>query len=108
MTAHTYEQLRDMKVQQLRDIAKDLGSPELEGYSTMHKEQLLPLLCKVLHIPTHHIAAGQAKAKMKADIRQLRQKRDEAQSAGRRDELAGLRRQIHVLKHKLRVMAKNA
>ena len=102
---HTFKQLRDMKVTKLREIAQGLQSPELEGYSTMHKDHLLPILCKLLNVPTHHIARGEAKAKVKAVIRKLAARRDEALKARDYAKLALARRQIHGLKHKLRNMA---
>jgi hypothetical protein len=104
---YTFKQLRDMKVTQLQEIAKGLQSPELEGYSTMHKDHLLPKLCKVLNVPTHHIAHGEAKTKLKAVIRKLEAKRDEKQKAGDHAQAATARHQIHVLKHKLRNMAES-
>jgi protein-arginine kinase activator protein McsA len=105
---YTFKQLRDMKVTGLQEIAKNLQSPELEGYSTMHKDHLLPLLCKVLNIPTHHIAHGAAKTKVKTIIRKVEAKRDEALKAKDYKKAAAARRQIHVLKHKLRNMAEAA
>jgi hypothetical protein len=94
---YTYKQLRDMKVTQLQEIAKGLQNPELEGYSTMHKDHLLPLLCKVLSVPTHHIAHGEKKTQIKATIRKLEARRDEVLKAGDSAKLATVRRQIHVL-----------
>ena len=105
---YTYKQLRDMKVTALQELAKGLQKPELEGYSTMHKDHLLPILCKVLNIPTHHIAHGAAKTKIKATIRKLEVRRDEAVKAKDYKKLAVTRRQIHGLKHKLRNMAEAA
>jgi len=105
---YTFKQLRDMKVTQLREIALKIQSPDLEGHSTMHKDHLLPILCKVLNIPTHHIAHGAEKTRLKGLIRKLEAKRDEAVKASDYKRLAVLRRQIHVLKHKLRNMAEAA
>ncbi len=102
---YTFQKLRDMKVTQLRDIAMKLQNPELEGHSTMHKDHLLPLLCKVLNIPMHHIAHGQAKAKIKTMIKKLEARRDEKLKAKDYAKAAIARRQIHGLKHKLRNMA---
>ena len=102
---YTYKQLRDMKVTKLREIAQGIQSPELEGYSTMHKDHLLPALCKLLNVPTHHIAHGEAKAKVKAVIHKMEARRDEALKAKNYKGAAVARRQIHVLKHKLRNMA---
>ena len=102
---YTFQKLRDMKVTGLREIAMKLQNAELEGHSTMHKDHLLPLLCKVLNIPTHHIAHGAAKAKVKAVIKKLEAKRDEKLKAKNYAQASVARRQIHALKHKLRNMA---
>jgi len=105
---YTFKQLRDMKVTQLREIAQGLQNSELEGYSTMHKDHLLPILCKLLNIPTHHIAHGEAKAKMKAAIRKMEARRDEALKAKNYKAVSAARRLIHGLKHKLRNMAEQS
>jgi ABC-type Fe3+-citrate transport system substrate-binding protein len=105
MASYTYEQLRHMTVSQLRQIAHDLENKALDGYTTMHKEQLLPVLCNVLGIQTHHLAAGIEKSRLKGLIRKLKAKRDAATASGDRAQLARARRQIHVLKHRLRRMA---
>ena len=105
---YTFHKLRDMKVTQLREIALKLQNPELEGHSTMHKDHLLPILCKVLNISTHHIAHGEAKAKVKAAIKKLEAKRDEKLKARDYAQAGVARRQIHALKHKLRNMAEAA
>jgi hypothetical protein len=109
MAEYTYEQLHGMTVVQLRELVPSLPNQEaLEGYSSMHKEHLLPLMCKVLGIHVHAAAAGTEKSQMKAKIHQLRAKRDEATAAGKGDQLPAIRQQIHVLKRKLRRMADEA
>ena len=106
MAEYTYEQLRDMTVAQLRELVPSLPNQEaLEGYSTMHKDHLLPLMCKVLGIHIHHPAEGSEKSKMKAMIRRLKAKRDELTAADKADQLPAVRQQIHVLKRKLRRLA---
>ena len=108
MAEHKYAELKNMTVAKLREIAQGLQNPELEGYSTMHKDHLLPILCRVLNIPTHHIAHGAEKTRLKGVIRKVEAKRDEALKAHDYARLAVVRRQIHVLKHKLRNMAEAA
>jgi hypothetical protein len=109
MESYTYEQLKHMTVADLRNIAQGLQKDELEGYSTMHKDHLLPLLCKVLNIHIHHAAAGSEKTQMKATIRQLQAERDslfgKADAAKR---LAVIRGRIHSMKRRLRRMADEA
>jgi ribosomal protein L29 len=112
MADYTYEQLKEMNVTQLRDVAKEVKHEAVEGYTTMHKEQLLPALCKALNIHVDHAAHGAQKAAIKATLHKLKAKRDAVTGTGKPKELATIRRQIHVLKHKLRRMvetgAKNA
>jgi len=105
MASYTYEQLKDMTVGQLREIALGLQHPALEGHSTMHKEHLLPALCKAMDIHIHHVAVGATKSKIKATIRKLKAGRDATLAAGDRAKLAGIRQQLHALKRRLHRMA---
>ena len=104
MADYTYEQLKEMKVAQLREVAKDVKHEAVDGYSTMHKEQLLPALCKALSIHVDHAAHGAQKSAIKATLRKLKARRDAATAAKKHAELATVRHQIHNLKHKLRRM----
>ena len=102
---YTYEDLHGRTVAQLRDIAENLGDhPALHGFSTMHKEELLPVICQVLGIEAHvhHEVVGVDKKKIKAEIAQLKEERDAALAAG--DQLAYKRalRGIHRRKGNLR------
>jgi len=102
--AYTFEQLSDMTVAQLRDIAKGIEHDAVKGFSTMHKEKLLPALCVALGIEAHkhHTAVGVNKSQIKSQIRLMKKKRDEAiagkDSATYREAI----REIHALKNKLR------
>jgi protein-arginine kinase activator protein McsA len=102
--AYTYEELHKKTVHELREIAQGIEDERLHGVLTMHKEQLLPLLCKVLGIEAHvhHQAVGINKAQMKIQIRSL--KKDRATALEQKDyaKLAEIRKQIHDLKGKLR------
>jgi hypothetical protein len=104
MAEYTYEQLRNMTVAQLRQIADGIKHEALEGHSTMHKDYLLPALCKAMSIQIHHVAVGAHKTQVKALVRRLKADRDAALAAGDRAKLANVRRQIHTLKHRLRHM----
>ena len=108
MAEYTYEQLKNMTVADLRKIADGIKHDALEGHSTMHKDHLLPALCKALNIQVHHVAVGAHKTQIKALIRRLKTQRDEATKAKDYAKLADLRQQIHTLKHRLRRMAVNA
>ena len=105
MAEYTYEQLKGMTVAELRDIAKGIHDPSLEGYSTWHKEHLLPELCKVLHIPTHHVAAGQEKLRLKTAIRAAKVHRDEPSAKDNLSRQAFARQIIHAAKRRLRKLA---
>jgi len=108
MAEYTYEQLKGMTVAQLREIAQGITHDALEGFSVWHKDHLLPVLCKVLSIPTHHIAAGEEKARIKAAIKKLKTRRAECAKAGDEAQMAAVRHQLHLLKHRLRNMAEQA
>lgn len=101
---HTYEELHAMTVAQLREVAKDMDNEELRGYSSMHKEDLLKVLCQALGIEAHvtHQVVGLDKKKVKGEIRQLKQHRQAAIDSGDHKELKRIRRQIHRLKRQIR------
>ena len=50
---HTFDELRKKTVVQLREIAKDIDHDAVHGYTTMHKEELLPALCTALGVEAH-------------------------------------------------------
>jgi len=103
--AYTYHQLKVKTIAELRDIAKTVESHEaVKGYSQMNKEHLLPALCKALGIATHehHEAVGIDKPALKAKIRALKAKRDEALAAHDHDLLKNVRRQIHRINRDIR------
>jgi rubrerythrin len=101
---HTYEELHSMTVAELRDVAKEMEDEAIRGYSSMHKEDLLKVLCETLGIEAHvhHEVVGLDKTKVKAEIRELKQQRQVALDAGDHQELKKIRRQIHRLKRKIR------
>jgi hypothetical protein len=105
MADYTYEQLKEMTVADLRQIAEGVKNAELEGCSTMHKDHLLPILCKALGIHIHHAAKGTEKSRIKGLIHKLRAQRDEAIAQGQHAKLPTIRHLIHMYKHQLRRMA---
>jgi len=106
MADYTYDQLKDMKIDQLREIAAGVQHEAIQGYTVMHKEHLLPALCKALGVEQPHLVAhGEAKTKIKQTIRKLKAQRREALAAKDRGKYAAVRHQIHALKRRLRRMA---
>ncbi|HDI52131.1 hypothetical protein DRQ15_05875 [candidate division KSB1 bacterium] len=103
----TYEELKHKTVAELREIAAGLDHEALRGYTQLNKEHLLAALCKALNIDmhVHHAVVGIDKTRIKAQIRELKKKRDEAIAAHNRNELKSIRRQIHDLKKALRKAA---
>lgn len=102
--SYTFEELHAKTVAQLREIATGIEHDALSGYTTMHKEDLLQALCTALGIEAHvhHEVVGIDKAKIKAQIRELKQQRDSAVASGDKKELKQIRRRIHRLKRKIR------
>ena len=102
--AYTFEQLSDMTVAQLRDIAKDVEHDAVKGFSTMHKEKLLPALCQALGIESHkhHTVVGINKSQIKLQIREMKKKRDEALAGKDTTKFREALREIHHLKNRLR------
>jgi len=101
--AYSYEELKGKTVAELREIAAGINHEALQGYTQLNKEHLLTALCKALHIDTHahHHVVGINKTTIKAKIRELKRKRDEALTSHDTARLKQIRRTIHTLKRKL-------
>jgi len=106
--AHTFEELKKKTVDELREVAKEIEHAAVQGYTQMNKDHLIPAICEALGIDArgHHVAHGIGKAKVKGRIRELKTQRDKALEAKDPAALKKVRRQIHKLKHKLRVAAR--
>ena len=107
MAEYTYEDLHKMTVAQLREVAAGIDDERVKGFSQLHKEQILPILCEVLGIEAHahHVAVGIDKAPIKQEIRSLKTKRDAlitAKTPEARKELRGVRRKLRKQRRKLR------
>jgi hypothetical protein len=102
--AYTYHELKAKTLQELRDIAKDVTSEAVQGFSQMNKDHLLPALCTALGIDAHehHAATGIDKPAIKAKMRELKLKRDAALEAHDHALIKSLRRQIHGLNRQIR------
>jgi hypothetical protein len=103
--AYTYHDLKLKTIAELREIAKTVENHDaVQGFSQMNKEHLLPALAKALGIPVHehHAVVGIDKPALKAKIRALKVKRDEALVAHDHEQLKNVRRQIHRINRDIR------
>lgn len=102
--AHTYHELKEKTVAELREIAKGIQHDAVQGYSQMNKDRLLPALCRALNIgmAEHHEAKGIDKAAIKAKMRELKKQRAEALDTHDSEALKSVRRHLHSLNHQIR------
>ena len=102
---YTYHELKEKTIQELRDIAKNVHHDAVQGFSQLNKEHLLPALCAALGIdPLEHVVAvGIDKPAIKAKMRELKRKREEALAAHDHAALKSVRRQHHSLNRQIRV-----
>ena len=102
--AYTFEELKHKKVNELRDIAKEMDHEEVQGYSQLNKDHLLEAICHALNIEmhVHHEVVGVNKSTTKSQIKELKKQRDEAISSKKPDEIKRIRRKIRNLKKILR------
>ena len=100
-----YHELQKTRVADLREMMKE-HLPEVEGVIGLKKDELVTQLANKLGIeqPHKHVAAGLGKRAIKAEIRELKVKRQAALEAKDADELKKYRRQIHRRKRRLRRM----
>ncbi len=100
----TFHELKQKNVTELREIAKGLQLEAVQGYTQLNKDHLLVALAKALGLQTHehHAVGGFDKPAIKAQMRALKKKRDEALAAGDDLGLRAIRRQLHALNHKVR------
>ena len=101
---HTCDELKKKTVAELRELADGMDHEKVPGFKTLHKEDLVKLLCNALGIEAHehHTVVGVDKAKIKAQIQVLKQKRAAAIEAHDAKQLKWTRLNIKRLKHKIR------
>jgi hypothetical protein len=100
---YTFEELNKKTVEELRQVAGGIEAEELHGYSTMHKEHLLQVLCGVLKIDAHvhHVVVGIDRRTVKGQIQELKAQREVALKARDHGKLKRIRRKIHRLKREI-------
>ena len=101
---YSFEELKKKRVNELREIAAGLGEGIVEGYTQLNKDHLLEAICKALKIDmhVHHEVKGINKTQIKAQIKELKKKRDEAITSKNKSELVKVRHKIRNLKKDLR------
>jgi len=106
---YTYDQLKKMKVTELREIAAGIENEAVQGYTQLNKEHLLAALCDALNIDTHtrhkSKATGSDRAEIKTQMKALKKQRDAALEAHDHAQLKKVRRQLHGLRRTLRKTA---
>ena len=100
-----YHELLKTRAIDLREMMKE-HLPEVTGVTALKKDELVNLLAEKLGIekPHKHVAAGLGKRAIRAEIRELKLKREAALEAKDGAELKKYRRLIHRKKRKLRRM----
>ena len=98
-----YHDLQKTRVADLREMMKE-KMPEVQGVIALKKDQIVDMLAEHLGIekPHKHVEKGLGKRKIKAQIQELKVKRQAALEAGDHAELKKYRRLIHREKRKLR------
>jgi hypothetical protein len=97
-----WHELNKKRVADLRDMMKE-HRPDVTGITQMKKHELVELLAEALEIePPKKLVEGIDKRAIKAEIRELKAKREQALAAHDHAGLKRQRRSIHRLKRKLR------
>jgi hypothetical protein len=107
--AHTYDELKEKTVAELREIAAGVKHDAVQGYTQLNKEHLLAALCKAFNLDMHvhrkAKAAGIDKSNIKAQMKELKKKRDTALKAHDHAQLKTIRHQMHEMRRALRKAA---
>ena len=100
-------ELETKTVNDLREMAAKYE--DIKGVSGLKKDQLIDILCEKLGIDQHvHVPTGIGRRKIKARIRALRKKRDEALQAHDAAALADVRGEIKSNRRKLKRLITHA
>ena len=103
MADYSYDQLKHMTVAQLRELASGIEHDAVEGYTQLHKDQIIHGLSVALGLEdhVHHDVVGINKRAIKARIKALKVERDAALEVHDSAELKLVRRKIHRLKRRI-------
>lgn len=103
MADYSYDQLKHMTVAQLRELASGIEHDAIQGYTQLHKDEIINGLCVALGVEdhVHHDVVGIDKSSVKARIKALKVERDAALEAHDSAGLKLLRRKIHRLKRRI-------
>jgi len=101
---HTFKELKNKTVDQLREIAQGIEHEAVQGYTQLNKDHLLDAICKALNIDMHerHQVVGIDKANVKVQIKALKKDRDKFLEERNYAELIKVRKELKKLKNKLR------
>jgi hypothetical protein len=104
---YTLEDLKKMKVVELREVAASLDQEAVKGYTQLNKEHLFQMVCKTLGIDTHqhHVVKDVHKSVYKARIKDLKEKRNAALSGHDKTALHDAMKHLRRLKRTLRKIA---
>ena len=102
--AHTYHELKEKTLQELRAIAATIQDDAVKGASQMNKDHLLPALCRALGIDTHEhaVVVGIDKPAIKAKMHELKKQLGAALHANDAEAVKAARRHLHHLNHQIR------
>ncbi len=96
-----WHQIAKLKISDLREKAKNI--PGVDAVTGLQKEELVAIVAASLGVEKPHLVIeGVDKPAIKAEIRALKVKREEAIKAGDHKELKRVRRAIHKRKRALR------
>ena len=101
---YTFKELKHSTVAKLREIASGIEHEAVQGYTQLNKEHLLAAICKALNIDMyeHHEVVGLNKTEVKSQIKALKVERDKFLTAHELKQVKKIRKEIKVLKNKLR------
>jgi deoxyribodipyrimidine photolyase-like uncharacterized protein len=101
---HTYKELKNKTLNDLKEIASGIDHEAVQGYTQLNKDHLLAAICKALNVDMHehHEVVGVDKTSIKSKIKELKKARDKALEAKNNKQFKKVRKEIKELKNQLR------